>query len=173
MNNMYEYLLNKNTAMHKHASAPMVPAYSRNVYNVLRKIAEDPIPGPGDEEEITKAMNHADSGLIPHYYYLDENNNFDPSVINALKRLAVDSGRSALDWTKKHGEDLGYIGGGLGIGAGAGALLTPKNRILGALLGGVLGAGGGYGTKRLVDKYYPTVKDKVSALFKKDTKAGK
>jgi hypothetical protein len=38
---------------------------------------------------------------------------------------------------------------GLGLGAGAGALLYRKNRLLGAGVGGLLGAGAGYGAYRI------------------------
>lgn len=162
MNNMYEYLLNKNTAMQKQASAPMVPACSRNVYNVLRKVAAE-VKTDADLDDAAKKELALRAALA------------DPGFLEKLKAIVGEGwdktktiANDSWDWTKAHGEDLGYIGGGLGLGAGAGALLTPKNRILGALLGGVLGAGGGYGTKLLVNQYGGALKDLFTNTKKKE-----
>lgn len=180
MNNMYEYLVGRAERMQKRASAPV---YSRNVVNVLRKVAEDfenPWDSPGDEEVTTQAMERAQSGAIeiPHNFYVDEEGNFDPSRVRAWKRMLVSGatkgfeeakkygkagleqakkyGKAGLDWAGKNKETLGITGAGMGLGGIGGALLAPKGS---KLLGGTLGALGLGGTALLAKLYGPKIAD--------------
>lgn len=175
--------------------------YTKNVYSVLNKVASTEEPTSRIRGYLAKRadkgyeLNHNLEAAAPIataraeganaklgkfigknkpkvFTWLDFVNNdtgeLDESKLNAVLRAARRHGKDALD---TYGKDFAYAGGGLGIGALAGALAMRKNRALGGLLGAILGTGAGIGTKYLVDKYGNDVVDYVKGLRGKTEQA--